>query len=406
MDEITKAIREQYEDFPYPAGEAVLRVSTDARYLMSLGKISRSGKTSIKVLDAGCGRGIGLLGCAILQPDVEFLGIDINRIALKEVEEQIVTRGLNNVRVQEVNLMTLEGLEVPEGGFDVIYSSGVLHHLSDPVEGLRRLRSVLAPHGVISVMVYASIQRQPLYRLINATKLLIPDDVPLREQIDPTRTLAEYCGDTMLKGTSFESVSKVQDTEFVDMCLNPNETSYTVESMWELLANTNMKFLRWSFPKQWSADIFPEGELRERARKLNDFDLYRLIEQVNNKKLELVIAHKDNDIRPIFNAEDINSTLFAVNSEIVFSISNRNLRTGKRIESLTYKHPGDDEPMVCTNSAYMNALSIFIDQFQPFSGDSYLEIMIEDGIPADSALDALLYFLEQDVIYRPHLVDF
>ena len=405
MDEITKAIREQYEDFPYPAGAPVLRVSTDARYLMSLTKLSRSGEAPIKVLDAGCGRGVGLLGFATLQPDVEFLGIDINRVALKEVNEQIEARGLNNVRVQEVNLMTLEGLEVPEGGFDVIYSSGVLHHLSDPVEGLRRLRSVLAPHGVISLMVYASVQRQPLYRLINATKLLIADDVPLREQIKPARILAEYCGEAMLKGSSFESISQVNDTEFVDMCLNPNETSYSVESMWRLLENTNMKFIQWSYPKQWSAEIFPEGELRERARKLNDFDLFRLVEQVNNKKLMLVISHEENDKRPLFNVEDVNTTLFAVNSEIVFSVTSRNLRTGKRFETLAYKHPSDAEETVPSNIAYVNALSIFSEQFQPFTGDSFIDIMKQDGIPADSALEALVYFLDQDVLYRPHLVD-
>ena len=406
MDKITKAIRELYEDFPYPAGSAVLRVASDARYLLSLGKLSRPTNTPIKVLDAGCGRGVGLLGCATLQPDVEFLGIDINRVALKEVEEQIEVRGLNNVKVQEVNLMTLEGLEVPEGGFDVIYSSGVLHHLSDPDEGLRRLKSVLAPHGIISLMVYASVQRQQLYRLINATKLLVPDDVPLRERIDPTRMLAEYCGTAMLKGTTFESVSEVEDTEFVDLCLNPNEISYTVESMWELLNKTGMKFLRWTFPRQWSAEIFPEGELRDRARRLNEYDLYRLVELVNNKRFELIITHQDNDRRPLFAAEDLETTLFAVNSEIVFSISNRNLRKGLMTESLTYKHPGDNEPVVCTNFAYMTALAILREQFEPFTADSFVEIMKQDGIPAVNAMDALMHFLEQDVLYRPHIVDF
>jgi methylase of polypeptide subunit release factors len=38
----------------------------------------------LRVLDAGCGRGIGLLGSATLQPDVLFDGVDLNRVALAE----------------------------------------------------------------------------------------------------------------------------------------------------------------------------------------------------------------------------------------------------------------------------------------------------------------------------------
>ena len=134
----------------------------------------------LHALDAGCGRGVGLLGNATSQPDVQFLGIDINRVALAEITAEAARRGLKNVQVQEIDLMTLEGLQAPEGGFDVVYASGVIHHLADPLEGLRRLASVLAPHGMLVLMLYGRHGRAPLYRLARAIDLLIPRDRPLQ----------------------------------------------------------------------------------------------------------------------------------------------------------------------------------------------------------------------------------
>lgn len=407
MDEITKAIREQYEDFPYPAGSPMLRAGTNARLLLSLGEKSRSTTKPIKVLDAGCGRGVGLLGCASMQPDVEFLGIDINRVGLNEINQQIQARGLTNLKVQEVNLMTLEGLEVPEGGFDVIYSSGVLHHLSDPAEGLKQLRSVLAPHGVISMMVYATYGRQPLYRLIRATELLSESENSLRDRIDPARELAEFCSETILKETPWDFVPTTNDTEFVDLCLNPNETSYSVETMWQLLSDAELEFLEWSIPAQWSVEVLPEGPLREQAKTLNEVDRYKLVEQITwQKSLELVIGHKDNNKRAAFDTKEVNKTLFAVNPDISFNVESRNYREGKRMESITFKRPGSEEPIVCLNVAQVKALTIFCDQFQPFTGDSFIDIMKSEGISEKEALKALSYCLSQEVLYRPHNCDF
>ena len=407
MDDITQAIREQYEHYPYPSGPPMQRVATDARLLLSLGQKSRPDALQpIRVLDAGCGRGVGLLGCATLQPDVEFTGIDINRVALQELQEQIKARGLSNVRVQEINLMTLEGLDVPEGGYDVIYSSGVLHHLSDPDEGLRQLRSVLAPHGVISMMVYATYGRQPLYRLINAAKLLNNSDASFSERIAPTRELAKYCTETVLKETPWDHVAGTNDVEFVDLCLNANETSYSVDTMWSLLAATELKFLAWSLPEQWSAKVLPEGELRDKAMTLSDLDLYRLVEQVTwQQSLELVIGHQENEPREVFDANEININAYAVSPEVSFYLESKNRRTGKNIQSLTYKRGSDEHPVVCTDISQVTALAILSEQFEAFTGDAFVQVMGEDGVAEQDAISSLEYFVAQGVLYRPHLTD-
>ena len=189
MDQTTLAVRAMYERFPYPAHSAPqIRVGCDVRLALSYGRLPAPDRP-LRVLDAGCGRGVGLLGMASVQPDVQFLGVDMNRVALAEVRAEVARRGMANVAVQEVDLMTLAGLEVPEGGFDLIVSSGVLHHLSDPAEGLRRLRGALAPHGILTVMVYGQHGREGIYRLVRAIDALIPRDRPIEERLAVGRRL-------------------------------------------------------------------------------------------------------------------------------------------------------------------------------------------------------------------------
>ncbi len=55
-----------------------------------------------------------------------------------------------------------------EASFDLIVCSGVLHHLSEPAEGLRALARVLEPsHGVIATMLYGRAARSGVYMLQN-----------------------------------------------------------------------------------------------------------------------------------------------------------------------------------------------------------------------------------------------
>ena len=116
MDETTRSVRELYEAFPYPSGTPNLRVGFDARYLLSLGTLPRPAAATIEVLDAGCGRALGLIGAAATQSDVRFTGVDMNRVALDDARAEASRRGLENIRFLEGDLARLEavpGLDPP-----------------------------------------------------------------------------------------------------------------------------------------------------------------------------------------------------------------------------------------------------------------------------------------------------
>lgn len=403
MDEITQRVREMYEQYPYPQGAPMIRAATDARLVLSYLAASRVCSGPLNVLDAGCGRGVGVLPCAALQPDVNFVGIDINRVALAEATANAMSRGITNLQFQEVDLMTLDGLEVPEGGFDVIYSSGVLHHLSDPAEGLKKLKEVLAPHGVLIMMVYAEHGRAPLYRLRNAVEILLPPDTPLSERIGPSRQLAQFMASQTLTGSPWANTPKVVDVEFVDQVLNVNETSYSVDAMWSLMSDSGMQFVRWLEPDDWCTEkLLPPGALREHASTMSAMERYRFIEQTSwRTTLQFVMTHEGNQARPELRPDEVESTVFCVSPEVTFQTVVRNLYGNQRVEELGYTLR-NREPVIAESGPFALMLMLLRDQNLPFTGDMLVRIMGEEGVSREVALAQLEQCVVREILYRPH----
>ena len=99
-------------------------------------------------------------------------------------------------------------------------------------------RRVLAPHGVISLMVYGTHGREPFYRMVRAIDLLVARDRPLAERLAVARRLAREMPAEALRVGPIALDDSISDSEFVDRYLNVNETSYDVATLWGLLSVT------------------------------------------------------------------------------------------------------------------------------------------------------------------------
>ena len=78
MDETTLNVKAMYEEYPYPTGGIMMRSGCDVNLLLSHVEISRKTSGPMYALDAGCGRGVGVIGAAMLQPNIHFIGADMN----------------------------------------------------------------------------------------------------------------------------------------------------------------------------------------------------------------------------------------------------------------------------------------------------------------------------------------
>jgi SAM-dependent methyltransferase len=403
MDATTLAVRAMYEEYPYPAvPEPALRLGSDPRLLLSYGQMQRSGRRPLQVLDAGCGRANGTLGGAALNRDVQFLGIDINRVTLADAAAKAREIGLSNVRFQEVDLVSLDGLEVPEGGFDLVISSGVLHHLSSPEEGLRQLRRVLAPHGMLSLLVYGTLGREPLYRTVRAIDLLIPRHRPLNERLAVVKQLArELVTEPLRMGPT--GLSDLHDNELVDRYLNVNETSYDVASLFELLERNEFRFLRWVEPAEWSLPVRP-GMPSSLGAGLTELQRYQLVEQISwRHQLFLIACTGENRRRELPPRDQWMNLWLALNPDVSIQIELRTLHGAQRVERIHYALRSRSPVEVTGLSA--SVLAWLKDQTAPFQAKVLMERLRGNGINRSGAHDLIAEFLGREILYAPHPTD-
>ncbi len=407
MEASTEAVREFYELFPYPSGAPTLRMGFDLRYLMSLVRMERPAGRPIRILDAGCSRGVGALACATLQPDVQVLGVDINRIALEEAQQEATRRGLNNVEFAEVDLSTLSGLDVPEGGFDVIMSSGVLHHLVDPAEGLRLLKGALAPHGVLALMVYSKSGRREILEISQAVDALVNKNQALPAQLAEAREVVRVVSEKPNAPSAWKDAYRVDDVEFVDRYLHIQECVYDVPGLFKLIARGGLSFLRWMDPPAWqakSADL--DSNLLQKAQALCPMEAARLVDNLGlgPRIMEVYLCQPENRARTMPGPEGLAHAVFAVHPEVRFHTAQRNIWCATRIEVMSIERRNDEVTPVPPGPLTAIAL-VLRDQNEPFQGQSLISAMLEEGHSAESVTRAILYAIDQEWVYCPHAVD-
>lgn len=104
------------------------------------------------VLDYGCGPGHDLVGFGTYSRPTKLIGMDVSQSSLEESRRRLKLHGI------EAQLIALDPLEsslpLADGSVDYIHSSGVLHHVVNPVAVLREFGRILRADGVARVMVY------------------------------------------------------------------------------------------------------------------------------------------------------------------------------------------------------------------------------------------------------------
>ncbi|MEQ8975868.1 MAG: class I SAM-dependent methyltransferase [Coleofasciculus sp. C1-SOL-03] len=286
-DNTSIAVAQLYDAYPFPP-EPLLdepppgynwRWNWLAAYSFCTGQ--KPSRQDIRILDAGCGTGVGTEYLVHLNPQASVVGIDLSAGALQVAQERCNRSGANRVEFHHLSLYDAQELE---GEFDLINCVGVLHHLPDPIRGIQALAPKLAPGGLMHIFVYAELGRWEVRLMQQAIALLqgeqrgdYQDGVQVGRQV--FESLPE--NNRIVKREKERwSLENQRDANFADMYVHPQEIDYTIDSLFELIDASGLEFIGFSNPGYWQLDrlLGKNPGLMERASGLSDRQRYRLIE--------------------------------------------------------------------------------------------------------------------------------
>ncbi|WP_207455932.1 class I SAM-dependent methyltransferase [Azospirillum sp. SYSU D00513] len=241
-------LRAQYEAYPYPA-----RDPADERKRLITGSPSHLDEVAhyvfggrldhgrpLRVLVAGGGTGDGTIMIAQQMADAGNPGtvtyLDLSDASRAIAEARAKARGLTNITFRRGSLLELEGL----GPFDYIDCCGVLHHLDEPLAGLRSLAGALDPGGGIGMMVYAPLGRTGVYPMQAALRTMTRGMSPEEKVATARRLIAHLPRGNWLLNNPFVGDHRQADANLYDLLLHSRDRPFTVPELADLAAGAGM----------------------------------------------------------------------------------------------------------------------------------------------------------------------
>jgi SAM-dependent methyltransferase len=193
VDDRTDVVRRFYDAAPfpdYPPGDSLTRLRARAERSRFARLLDASVPGDARIAEVGCGT--GQMSLYLARADREIVALDLSREALKLGAAAAARYGTDTVRFVEADLTRLP---LKEGAFDLVYSSGVLHHTPDPAAAFGHIASAARPGGLVVIGLYNRYARLPLRLRRGIAKLTnyrwIPFDPVLRERAaEPARAEA------------------------------------------------------------------------------------------------------------------------------------------------------------------------------------------------------------------------
>jgi 2-polyprenyl-3-methyl-5-hydroxy-6-metoxy-1,4-benzoquinol methylase len=170
-DKVSLAVQSQYEENPYPRWVRLPKGSRKKllnSYIQSqfpLSTFNRLGDDlNPEILIAGCGTGQHAICTSQIFKGGKILAVDLSMASLAYAKRKTVELDIQSVDYAQADLLKLASIGRT---FDVIESSGVLHHLENPFEGWEVLLSLLRPHGLMRLGFYSELARRDIVRVRN-----------------------------------------------------------------------------------------------------------------------------------------------------------------------------------------------------------------------------------------------
>ncbi len=134
-----------------------------------------------RVLEVGCGQGVGMQIVLEQFGAAQVYGLDLDPIQVRRAQQRFASTSQNRVVLA---VGSVDGLPYPDEYFDAVFDFGMLHHVVDWQAGVAEIRRVLKPSGAF---FFEEVTRAALNRWIYRTFL----DHPAENRFSESEFLAE-----------------------------------------------------------------------------------------------------------------------------------------------------------------------------------------------------------------------
>lgn len=252
---------------------------------------------NLSILIAGCGANQAA-HYAFTNQNSQVLGIDVSDSSLGHEAYLKQKHRLDNLELLQMSLGEIGSLGRT---FDLIVCTGVLHHLPDPDAGLRCLRDVLKPHGVISLMLYGYFPRVGVYMLQEVFRQLgLKQDVAgigvVKRAID---TLPSWHYLNVYKQIAPDLA---YDSGLVDTFLHSADIAFTVSDILKLARDNDLTLQSWLDNLQYSLSATigdAQNPVRKLAETLPAANQWAIVELMGQSvaRHNFLLCHPDKDKR-------------------------------------------------------------------------------------------------------------
>lgn len=280
--DITRTLRDFYDHYPYPPPVDGLEnyrrcweQPQQRRADFHLFWPACAYREDQSILVAGCGTSQAAKH-ALRWPAAQVTGIDISTTSVDCTNRLKAKYALGNLQVHQLAIERVDDLRM---SFDQIVCTGVLHHLADPLAGLRALRKALKPHGAMHLMVYAPYGRAGIYMLQEFCQRLgiRATDGATRELV---AVLAALPSGHPLKSLVSRAADFQNEAALADALLHPQDRAYSVPQLFDFLAEGGVTFGRWLRQAPYSVQCGVIAKIPQASRitSLSLKDQYSAIE--------------------------------------------------------------------------------------------------------------------------------
>ena len=242
-NEISVKVKEQYEENPYP------RWKNTGLYIypISISEFVKTSKLKVKnilfeknkdprILIAGCGTGQHSVMTASKFKNCSILAIDLSKKSLAYAKMKTEEFQIKNIEYKNADILDLENYKEK---FDIIESSGVLHHMENPLLGWKVLTECLNHGGLMKIGLYSELARKHIAKIRKEIKSLkiIPNNLGIKTFREIIINSDKDHHKKIIEMSDFYSLSELRDLIF-----HVQEHHFTIPKLSNILDKLNLNF--------------------------------------------------------------------------------------------------------------------------------------------------------------------